>query len=152
MQPGLALRRMLRQLRQGQTGVAQALAAFALLAMVLRALLPPGFMLAPAETGQNLLSVRLCSGHGPIDFMLDPASGALIAKADVKGDAPKKAPQADAPCVFAAMAPMAAPIVFAQPAMLAVHMTTVFFQRILIAPGLGLAAPPPWATGPPLRH
>ncbi len=143
---------MLKHMRQSQTGFAQALAALALLAMALRALLPPGFMLTPVHGGQNFLNVRLCSEHGAVDFVLDPASGVLTSKAGLKRDAPKQAPQSDAPCVFAAMAHMATPVVFAQPGMQAAFLMTFVFQPVAAPQRLGLAAPPPWATGPPQGH
>jgi hypothetical protein len=134
--------------RSHRSGLGRALVVLALLAMAVRAVVPAGFMLAPSHNG-DLLTVTLCSGHGPVEALMDLKTGAITPK---DGDhTPKKSTAADAPCVFAAVAPLATP---AQPPTLIVHsvMVSVAPARArTMRPGLGLAAPPPWATGPPLN-
>lgn len=148
--------RMLRSLRHtltgGRTWLAQTLAALALLAMVVRALLPQGFMLAPAQSGDGPISVQLCSEHGVIDLLFDPTTGAFLPKDSAAGHGSKKTPQADAPCVFAAVAHLAAPVVPALPIVAPLRVAAATFATTFIAPGLGPAAPPPFSTGPPQSH
>ncbi|MES1202689.1 MAG: hypothetical protein ABUS57_14730 [Pseudomonadota bacterium] len=123
----------------------QAFAALALLAMIVRAIVPAGYMLAPARQGE-LLAITLCSGHGPVEALIDLNTGALV---EHQKKAPEKSAASDAPCVFAAVPALAAP---EAPFTLAVSfIATRAAPSSLadIAPGRGLAAPPPWATGPP---
>jgi hypothetical protein len=123
----------------------QAFAALALLAMIVRAILPAGYMLAPARQGE-LLAITLCSGHGPVEALIDLNTGALV---EHQKKAPEKSAASDAPCVFAAVPALAAP---EAPFTLAVRFIAISAapSRLAeVAPGRGLAAPPPWATGPP---
>jgi hypothetical protein len=127
-------------------GFAQALAALALLAMAARALVPAGYMFAPARGG-DFISVALCSGHGAVEALIDLSTGAVVDGRAVPDDQP--ASNAGAPCVFASAAPLAAP---ETPAMRAIALRTLDAEPIAsvpAAPGRGLAAPPPWPTGPP---
>jgi hypothetical protein len=142
---------MLRGLRHHRTGFAQALTAFALMAMVVRALVPAGYMFAPTQD-HRFITVTLCSGHGPTELVMDLTTGAVVDPGSTnQNDAPSKnAPSADAPCVFAVAAALSAP---EQPASLPVvfRLASADLPRAsAITPGRGLAAPPPWSTGPPL--
>jgi len=142
---------MLRGLRHHRSGFAQALAAFALLAIAARALVPAGYMFTPAQDGR-FITVTLCSGHGAVDAVIDLSTGAIVDPGSTNyNDAPsKKSPNADAPCVFAVAAALSAP---EQPASLPVVFRLPSVELPLtsaVAPGRGLAAPPPWSTGPPL--
>ncbi len=141
----------MRGLRHHRTGFAQALAAFALLAMVVRALVPAGYMFTPSQD-QRFITVTLCSGHGPAELVMDLTTGVVVDPGSTnQNDAPSKsAPGADAPCVFAVAAALSAP---EQPASLpfVFRLASAALPRaIAVAPGRGLAAPPPWSTGPPL--
>ena len=110
--------------------------AMALMAVLVRAIVPTGFMIAP-ERGLNLV---ICSGFGPAASRTD-------------GDAPSKAPhKGEQPCAFAgfhtatstdAVAWIFAPSewVDAAPRLLSLD----------LAPGRGLAAPPPPSHAPPSR-
>lgn len=123
----------------------QAFAALALLAMVVRAFVPAGYMIGPARAGE-ILAVTLCSGHGPVEALIDLKTGALV---DHQKKTPEKPAAGDAPCVFAFAAPLAAP---EAPLTLTIRFVTIsapLSRLAAIAPGRGLAAPPPWATGPP---
>ena len=147
---------MLKHLNQSQTGgrtwLCQTLAALALLAMVLRALLPQGFMLAPSQSGDAPISVQLCSENGVIDLWFNPSTGAFLPKDSPASHGSDKAPHADSPCVFAAIAHLAAPVVPLLPVIAPVRVLAATFETSFIAPGLGLAAPPPFSTGPPHRR
>jgi hypothetical protein len=110
--------------------------AMALMAVLVRAIVPTGFMIAP-ERGLNLV---ICSGFGPV-------------ASRTEGETPSKAPhKAEQPCAFAgfhtatstdAVALVAAPSewIAAAPLLLSLDLT----------PGRGLAAPPPPSHAPPSR-
>jgi hypothetical protein len=120
-----------------QAGARRWAAGFALLALLVLVLIPPGFMVSRQDDHAAMV---ICTGHGPASSV-----------ADLVGH-PGKAPSSrhDAPCVFAGHAIGAAPslmAMIARPIMpttqlpLAVHFD--------LAPGRGLAAPPPPSQGPP---
>jgi hypothetical protein len=109
----------------------------ALLALFLQSVAPSGFMVA-REDGRA--TIAICTGHGAAQSL-----------ADLTGH-PAKAPKSkpDAPCAFAghgaaAATPIATPI--------AVPITrpsaALVVARFDLAPGRGLAAPPPPPQGPP---
>lgn len=140
---------MLRGLRYGRTGFARALAAFALLAIAVRAFLPAGFMLAPAQDGR-FVSVVLCSGHTQTQMVMDLETGAILdADAVPAGKSSDHRSQTDAPCAFAMAAHLAPPeTARALDVALAAHALEAE-RPFAVLPGRGLAAPPPWSTGPP---
>lgn len=113
--------------------------ALAFIAIALRAVTPAGFMLAPAG-GQ--MTVVLCTAQGPELITLD------LGDHKPGKDGPKH-DKGEAPCVFAAAAhlvsPERAPI--AAPLGLAYLVAPLWARHA--QPGRGLAAPPPWSTGPP---
>jgi hypothetical protein len=126
------------------------LAAFALLAFSVRALLPAGMMLAP-ERGL-IVAIKLCTADGYVDALVDTGTGKVV-----HGD---RAPDNDGkstggagkhpPCAFAATPAMVGPATAAEPTAVAFDVTTlVFAPGAAPSPGRGLAAPPPWSTGPP---
>jgi hypothetical protein len=110
---------------------------FALLALFVQVLTPPGFMVG--RQGDHA-AIVICTGHGPADSL-----------ADLVGH-PGKLPQSrhDAPCAFAGLGVGAAPMLTAlilRPIAPASR-PDVPARRDLI-PGRGLAAPPPPSQGPP---
>ncbi len=119
--------------------LARALTALALLGFALRAVMPAGFMFAPAG---GHMTVVLCTGHGPELVKLD------LGDHTPGKDTPKNG-KAEAPCVFAAAAHLASP----ERAPIAAPLALAYVPAPPLAPqaqpGRGLAAPPPWSTGPP---
>lgn len=128
------------------------LPALALLgmALLLRALVPMGWMPAHAATG---VAIELCSGRMPSasDPQLRAAQtlldAALAGTADSKDHGGKSK---DQPCTFAGLTPVGGPpadIIDPSPAAMpsalipALHPTAI---------GRGLPAPPPPSTGPPV--
>ncbi|MFI4973435.1 MAG: DUF2946 family protein [Caulobacterales bacterium] len=110
---------------------------FALLALVLQVLAPPGFMVA-REAGRA--TIAICTGHGP-----------AYALADLAGH-PAKQPKSkpDAPCAFAGHVVVASPPIAALIASpVARPRAPLVAARLDLAPGRGLAAPPPPSQGPP---
>jgi hypothetical protein len=121
--------------------------AIALIAMAIRALVPAGFMVAPDR--DRWLVVTLCSGSGSTQTLLNLGAGAHD-----DGERPANREQDSgvhqAPCVFAAVAHLAAPVGLAdvvRPKPIVAPIAIASSHWVAI--GRGLAAPPPWATGPP---
>jgi hypothetical protein len=109
--------------------------ALAALALIVQVLAPPGFMVAASPAGPALV---ICTGHGPL-VLSD------------QHHHPAKAPKgSDAPCAFAGHGaatappppPVALPVAFA-PVLQAAK------PAFDLAPGRGLAAPPPPSHAPP---
>jgi hypothetical protein len=109
--------------------------ALAALALMVQVLVPPGFMLS-ADAAQPTLVI--CTGHGAI----------TVSDRDHPAKAPK--PGADKPCAFAAHGVATPP-----PQRLVLpgagFAPTQQAQAVAfdLAPGRGLAAPPPPSRGPP---
>jgi hypothetical protein len=117
----------------------------AVLALGLRIALPTGVMLAAPSQGTGP-QVVICTGQGAMTVSLT-ADGQLSKGPGEKGQ--NKPDRPDHPCAFAATTALAQPSLFQTIA------PTAILQRIsqplapAQRPGLGLAAPPPWTTGPP---
>lgn len=138
-----------RGLRHLNLGLTQTLAAFALLAMVVRAIVPAGYMLAPQQDGRFIEIVR-CSGHNGQSIFFDQSTGQIVDADTVQKNKPPANPQdGGGPCVFAAMAAITVPEM--APAILAPYRyaSLATSRGYVVTPGRGLAAPPPWSTGPP---
>lgn len=122
--------------------MARLLVAFALLAFAARALIPAGYMIAP-NADARVLAITLCSGA---EVLMDLSTGELV---DEHGPAPAdSSSDHDQPCAFSAVASFTAPL---EPPTLAppLHVIAVSPLPQTMRPGRGLAAPPPWPTGPP---
>lgn len=125
------------QLSQRLQAVGFVLAVFAL---TVKALLPPGFMLAAAQ--EQPVAVVLCTSHGAVEVALPGG------KSD---KAPSREQQSDTgPCVCAAGAEFNAPIVStAVDAPCAQQLIVARTRSVVERAVVRLAAPPPWPTGPP---
>jgi hypothetical protein len=114
------------------------------LLLLLQAAIPPGFMLASGgATPTGAPSIVICTGHGP-----------LAVSGDVPGPdgakSPKSSPGAHAACPFAGHTGASVIPEPVQPQAVAYGAFAGFAPRATaLAPGRGLAAPPPPATGPP---
>jgi hypothetical protein len=121
------------------------LGAIALLAMLVRAIVPAGYMLAEADAGNGrYLTVQMCEGHAATVIDLDTGKqvdpSQLPEKTDGKGN--------HAPCVFAAAVSVATHVVTAEQVAFVTTQDVDFAIVRDLRPGRGIAAPPP-ATGPP---
>ena len=142
---------VLRGASQSSRGMARALAAFALVAMLVRAIVPAGYMFAPVQDGR-LITVTLCSAHGGAEVVMDLTTGAIVDSGKANGDPdPSEDRRTDAPCVFATVAHMAAPDSPSSLPLAYRIATTEIRNSIASTPGRGLAAPPPFSTGPPIQ-
>ncbi len=126
------------------------LGALALLAVLVRALVPGGYMLAAADTPEGRFVVmQLCDSHAQPVSALNLDTGELVDLADVPLKKPAGGKTDQPPCAFAATPAMSAP-----PSAVAIPFQAVSQQIDLpapsyVQPGRGLSAPPPPATGPP---
>lgn len=136
--------------QQGSQGWGDAGLMLAALALIVRLLLPAGFMLSPDRA--SLPTLEICTGQGAMMVSID-AEGRVheIDDQGHTGDG-SKPDQPSHPCTFAtAGAAVVAPLLIA----VIVPMPPVRMAATLLPstqrPGLGLAAPPPPTTGPPAR-
>lgn len=107
------------------------------MAMAMRALVPAGYMLSPSVHGSSI--IVLCSGHAM----------ASMPGMDHGGKPDHSSSHRDAPCAFSAVAHLATP---ETPPSIVTAFTLAADAPpapLYVTPGRGLAAPPPWATGPP---
>lgn len=130
-----------------RTGPFRLLMILALIAITIRAAVPMGFMFSADPS--RWITVTMCSGSGPMQLALNLDTGEHR-----DGEAPSHDDQGKAvhhaPCVFATAATPAPPAsagALALPVGLFVEAEVAFPQTVGV--GSGLAAPPPWATGPP---
>nr|WP_321358909.1 DUF2946 family protein [uncultured Hyphomonas sp.] len=124
------------------------LCALALVAMVVRGLIPSGYMLASAEQPGQFVNIVICHGDGAgnAPAVLDLKTGKLVDPADRDG---KPDPGKSSSCPYAMTAHFALPELVG-PVSYPVQ-TDISFRPTLTStvPGRGLAAPPPPARGPP---
>jgi len=116
----------------------------ATLAIVLKILIPAGFMTAPEPRNGLPFALVLCTGQG----LMVAEPGAPLGE---KHGSPADRAGHDTPCPFAAQATPAPP----PSDLIIARVEFVTFQpappvkRVHLAPGRGLAAPPLPARGPP---
>ena len=126
------------------------LGAIALLALLVRAVVPGGYMLASAETpGGRYLIVQLCDGHAGPAKAINLDTGEQIDAADISKDGPEDSQPGQPPCVFAGTASVALPVVTSEPAGIVIQRNAAVTTSHSVRPGRGIAAPPPPSTGPP---
>jgi hypothetical protein len=123
----------------------------AVLALLVQAFVPSGYMVRSDVHGGGI-AITLCTPNGSIGAIMAP-DGQIIAKQDSQ-QSPPEHDQADQPmCGFAAhnnavlvafAPPVSVPQAFLTP-------TNSASPTAHVAPGLGLAAPPPPKTGPPIQ-
>ena len=119
----------------------------AALALALKVLIPPGFMAAPSRAAA--FPLVLCTGHGAVTV---EAGGPAAGKSG--GKTPAGTPSHEGPCLFAghaaaAPAPGLASVAVAE--FVADRAAAPALARRDLAPGRGLAAPPPPPRGPPIQ-
>lgn len=124
------------------------LGAIALLALLVRAVIPSGYMLAAAETaGGRYLTVQMCSGHAAQVIDLDagtPVDPSKLAKSEKPKNDSKQAP-----CVFGGAHALGEPVSVAEPIEFLAERDVGFDIVRDVRPGRGIPAPPPPSTGPP---
>jgi len=119
------------------------LRALIVVAFVLRAWVPAGYMLSAAGEGAALV---LCSAQGPIAVTIDPVTG----KVSIAKKTPAKSTERDdTPCAFAGLAKIGARSLSIEPMQPMALSAQPVLHFASFLPGRGLNAPPPPATGPP---
>ena len=125
----------------------------AALALFVRLLVPAGYMLATESAANALPGLVICTGQGAMVLTLD-ASGRAVPPDPGKSHSGQpdsgKSKGGDHPCTYAsAAATHATPLLSSVDA--PVRFAAVAAPPLLTTqrPGLGLAAPPPFTTGPP---
>jgi hypothetical protein len=113
--------------------------AFAFIALLFNVLAPPGYMVGDSASSQPF-AVMLCTAQGPVAITPD------------QGHAPAHKSRPDAPCAFAGHGVGAAPPldVAVSTAHFAAYRAALRIAQTDLAPGRGLAAPPPPSRGPPI--
>lgn len=125
------------------------LGAFALMALLVRAVMPAGYMLAEAQTASGrYLTLELCDAHEGKPKLINLDTGEIVDAPETDDGAPG-APQP--PCVCGALTAMSPPVSGAEPVEFASTRAVAFTLIRDLAPGRGIAAPPPPSTGPPSR-
>ncbi|WP_035581645.1 DUF2946 family protein [Hyphomonas jannaschiana] len=125
------------------------LSAVALMAMIVRGLVPSGYMLAAADTPGDFVSIVICHGDGTdgTQALMDLKNGKIVDPEEIPGQTDDGKNQA---CPYAMSAHFTPPVVsgkLEKP----VQEPAVFLSAFdYLVPGRGLAAPPPPARGPPL--
>ena len=110
--------------------------ALAALALMVQVLVPQGFMISGAAAAPAIV---ICTGHGP-----------LLAVDDHGRPVKPSKPAPDAPCGFAAHGAAVGPSAPVAIAATPFEAPAVLIPRpFAVAPGLGLAAPPPPSHAPP---
>lgn len=121
------------------------------LALMLQALVPVGYMVKANAQGDGI-AITLCTPQGSVAAIMAP-DGQIVAAGDDHHTPGDQGPSDQSPCAFAAhtsaaqatfIPPIEAPQTFALTPSPPWHATA-------IAPGHGLAAPPPPKTGPPIQ-
>jgi hypothetical protein len=117
----------------------------ALMALAIRAIAPAGVLLAP--DADRWVALTLCRGAGAAMAALNLETGEV--REDGAPAAPENGAEAHAPCLCAAHAAVApAPAAGGLSSRIA-SLRAAPIPKTACAPGRGIAAPPPWATGPP---
>lgn len=125
------------------------LGAITLLALLVRVLVPDGFMLASAETAEGrYLVVKFCDGHPGATQMVDLDTGKRVDPKDLH-KSPGKQDSSKQPCAFAGAPVFAAPVAAIETVSFLPPVERIRFIETHIRPGRGIAAPPPPARGPP---
>lgn len=118
------------------------------LAMLVRVVVPAGYMAAATESGGP--AIVICTGEGALEVVVDADGAASKAPLGQDGQPHKSDPKTDHPCAFAGAAtPLGAPVLALAAAPLLAYAPAVPVLPAHQRPGLGLAAPPPPTTGPP---
>jgi len=118
--------------------------------MAMRVVIPTGYMVASSEAAHGLPQMVICTGQGAMAVTVD-TDGHLIKTSLKPASKPSQSnkDRPDHPCAFsgtaaAQSASQSLPLALVRLS----HSAPLPFASVQ-RPGLGLAAPPPWTTGPP---
>lgn len=113
-------------------------------ALLMRVVVPQGYMLAPAEDG--LIRISVCTGNGAVQMAMD-REGRLVAIDDAPShDSDKTKPDCPFAVALSPTLPVSPNALLSGPSLATIMQLPPLAH---VAPGRGLAAPPPPSTGPP---
>jgi len=119
-------------------------------ALAMRMMIPSGFMIAPSAHGATLI---LCPDQGSVPVAMTHKMGAMAMPGHDMGKhgGDHQGKGADHPCAFASAGAAADLVSIVHPAapLIRADFASALFG-VSAQPGLGLAAPPPPKTGPPI--
>lgn len=120
------------------------------LALFMRVVVPAGYMAAPTGAGGS--AIVICTGQGAFSLTLDADGRAHKTPLDDDGKSHSSDPRTDHPCAFSGAAtPVGAAALTLTDAPRLTYRPVALALPAHQRPGLGLAAPPPPTTGPPVR-
>jgi len=121
-------------------------AAWALvaLAVAFRLTFAPGYMLSATP---ERVAMVICTGEGAVSRLVDIGGHGGGGGGQLPAD--NENPGQKSPCAFAMAGPALAPPATITPVRVSAYLAAPVLAGMSVAPGLGLAAPPPPATGPP---
>lgn len=140
--------RAMRGVRDLRSGLLSLFSVLALTGMVLRALIPSGYMVSSGTDSSSPFEVTICYGGAA------PSDPFTIHIGDSDGEKPRKKPGQSggdhSPCAFAMTAHFTTPLALVDATLPRLKELALAVASTLIIPGRGLAAPPPPVRGPPL--
>lgn len=126
------------------------LGALALLALLVRAIVPAGYMVAGAETPSGrYLTITFCGERHTPPRVIDLDTGAVVDAGKLPAGPANGTPSGHQPCVFAATAHFATPSATTEAVLFTTAHAATFVPALAVYIGQGIAAPPPPSTGPP---
>jgi hypothetical protein len=139
-------------MRQPQPPIRQyAAVAIAMLALLVRVLVPVGFMVGtPSHGATGTISIVLCTAQGQINALMN-ADGQIVEADPSAPDKDKDHKSTSGDCAFASgnHASLATPFAAASEPIAPYYSVPVPARLHDLVPGRGLAAPPPPATASP---
>lgn len=125
-----------------------------MLAIAMKVAIPVGYMVAPQALAAGLTPIVLCTAEGNVTAFMD-GDGQILAHGEDALSSDHQGLPSDhdgSHCAFAGqVVPLAAPEAATIPFLFEDVVSLVSLPHSFVAPGLGLAAPPPPKTGPPLQ-
>lgn len=128
-------------------------------ALMMKLVVPAGYM---AMVSAGSISIKLCSGFAPVRTAAPMAGMARHGEANAEpmlgmkhgGDGESDDPQTKQPCPFATLAstPLTPDLGSSDLAIVLIPRETPTARPLTIAPGRGMAAPPPPSHAPPPRR
>ncbi|WP_324612735.1 DUF2946 family protein [Henriciella litoralis] len=125
------------------------LCAFALVAIVVRGFVPAGYMFEASAEPNQFITVAICHGDGggTANAVLDLKNGKYVDPDELPGQSD---PDQTNSCPYAMTAFFSLPVLAATLDKAVYASYSPAFELALVAPGQGLAAPPPPPRAPPL--
>ncbi|MFN7606169.1 MAG: DUF2946 family protein [Hyphomonadaceae bacterium] len=125
-----------------------------LLAIAIKVAIPVGYMVAPQALAAGLTPIVLCTSDGNVTAFMDEGGQIVTHGEEALANDHQGLPSdhEGSKCAFAGQGvPLAAPQAASMPVLFEDVVSVATIQQSFVASGLGLAAPPPPKTGPPIQ-